>query len=258
MSPSGVRSLTWPAAWPPASTMSTAWPTSKCTRHLLLASISMATSKDGGPPRSSMLFCTPRLRASSSPRVTLWMPPTKSASAGFFITFSSSFPCAVATSITPRWAIVRAAAHSASVPISSITTTSGMWFSTASIITRCCSSGSGTCMRRARPMPTCGMSPSPPISLLVSTMMTRLCKSSDRARLTSLIAVVLPTPGLPKKRMLAPERTMSATMRALPLMARPARQVSPMMRPARLRMQLIRCRVRSMPARLSPPKVPTF
>eukprot|EP00983_Pelagomonas_calceolata_P105748 1159163-Pelagomonas_calceolata.AAC.7 len=31
---------------------------------------------------------------------------------------------------------------------------------------------------------------------LVSTMMTRLCKSSDRARLTSLIAVVLPTPGL--------------------------------------------------------------
>eukprot|EP00983_Pelagomonas_calceolata_P105743 1159163-Pelagomonas_calceolata.AAC.2 len=30
-----------------------------------------------------------------------------------------------------------------------------------------------------------------------------------------------------------------------------------MMRPARLRMQLIRCRVRSMPARLSPPKVPT-
>ena len=42
---------------------------------------------------------------------------------------------AVATSITPRSAIVRAAWASSSVPISSITITSGMWFSTASIIT---------------------------------------------------------------------------------------------------------------------------
>lgn len=35
-----------------------------------------------------------------------------------------------------------------------------------------------TCMRRALPMAGCGTSPSPPISLEVSTMTTRLCSSS--------------------------------------------------------------------------------
>ena len=88
--------------------------------------------------------------------------------------FSSVWPCAVAISCTPRSAIVRAAAASSSVPISSITMTSGMWFSTASIITACCSSGRRTCIRRARPMPGWGMSPSPPISFEVSTITTRL------------------------------------------------------------------------------------
>ena len=53
-------------------------------------------------------------------------------------------------------AMVRAAAASNSVPISSMTITSGMWFSTASIITACCSAGVGTCMRRARPTAGCG------------------------------------------------------------------------------------------------------
>ena len=37
-----------------------------------------------------------------------------------------------------------------SVPISSMTMTSGMWFSTASIITACCSVGVRTCIRRVR------------------------------------------------------------------------------------------------------------
>lgn len=143
--------------------------------------------------RSSTDFCTPRRLASSSPRVTEEMPPTRSDSEGFFITFSSSLPagwqgeargragrngalhlvaggapegllgggaailrsaddsewqawagggcarrpsrhtrparpagppCAVATSCTPRCAMVRAARHSASVPISSMTITS--------------------------------------------------------------------------------------------------------------------------------------
>ena len=36
---------------------------------------------------------------------------------------------------------------------------------------------------------------------LVSTMTTRLCKSSASTRAISLITVVLPTPGRPKKRM---------------------------------------------------------
>ena len=37
-------------------------------------------------------------------------------------------------------------------------------------MTLCCWDGSGTCMRRAPPMAGCGTSPSPPISLEVSTM----------------------------------------------------------------------------------------
>jgi hypothetical protein len=48
-----------------------------------------------------------------------------------------------------------------------------MWFSTASTMTRCCCDGSGTCMRRAPPMAGCGTSPSPPISLEVSTCVLR-------------------------------------------------------------------------------------
>lgn len=55
----------------------------------------------------------------------------------------------------------------------------------------------------------------------------------------------------------APDSTRSATICALPRMARPTRQVRPMMRPARLRRQEMRCSVREMPARLSPPKSPT-
>jgi hypothetical protein len=138
-----------------------------------------------------------------------------------FMRFSSSCPCAVPTSCTPRSAMLRQASASASVPISSTMTTSGlhkgpdstcqegtraqpeptcalysmwpwhvcpqaggraflyacrsdsahMWFSTASTMTRCCCDGSGTCMRRAPPMAGCGTSPSPPISLEVSTCM---------------------------------------------------------------------------------------
>lgn len=56
----------------------------------------------------------------------------------------------------------------------------------------------------------------------------------------------------------APDSTRSCTIWALPLMARPTRQVRPMMRPVRLRMQLMRWSVRLMPARLSPPNSPTW
>jgi hypothetical protein len=59
----------------------------------------------------------------------------------------------VPTSCTPRSAMVRAAAASSSVPISSMTMTWGMWFSTASIITACCFVGVWTCILRERPIP---------------------------------------------------------------------------------------------------------
>lgn len=101
-------------------------------------------------------------------------------------------------------------------------------------MTLCCWDGSGTCIRRAPPMAGWGTSPSPPISLDVSTITcanrlhpyiphpsrhflpqanqsedlvraegvhtTRFFKSSDRMRAISRITVVLPTPGRPRKR----------------------------------------------------------
>ena len=140
-----------------------------------ISSISTAAPKVGGPSRSSTLFCTRRLLASSSPSVTLATPPTRSFSVGFFRRFSSVCPCAVAIICTPRCEMVRAACASSSVPISSTTITSGVWFCTASMSTWCCESGLGTCMRRAAPMPGCGMSPSPPISFEVSRR-RRVCR----------------------------------------------------------------------------------
>ena len=44
----------------------------------------------------------------------------------------------------------------------------------------------------------------------------------------------------------------------VPYTARPMRQVSPTIFPLRLRIALIRCSVRSMPARLSSPKLPMW
>jgi len=68
----------------------------------------------------------------SSPSAA-WIPPTRSDSVGFDQVFNR-----VAVSGThqlhARSAMVRAARASSSVPISSMTMTSGIWFSTASII----------------------------------------------------------------------------------------------------------------------------
>ena len=110
------------------------------------------------------------------------MPPTRSARVGLSSMFSSELPCAVPISCTPRSAMVRAASASSCRPISSMTITSGLWFSTASIITSCCREGWATCMRRARPTAGWGTSPSPPISLEVSTMTTRFLLGQDARR----------------------------------------------------------------------------
>mmetsp|Transcript_8812 Transcript_8812/g.18858 ORF Transcript_8812/g.18858 Transcript_8812/m.18858 type:complete len:220 (-) Transcript_8812:3137-3796(-) len=171
--------------------------------------------------------------------------------------FSSRRPCAVPIRVTPLSAMVRQAMASASVPISSTITTSGMWFSTASIMTRCCLSAFGTCMRRAFPMAGCGTSPSPPISLDVSMMTTRFFSSTDSTRATSRMTVVLPTPGLPSISTEWLLSTRSRIMSMCPSTALPTRHVSPMMCPLRFRMALIRCSVPAMPARLSAPNTPT-
>jgi hypothetical protein len=55
-----------------------------------------------------------------------------------------------------------------------------------------------------------------------------------------------------------PSFTKSCSKLALPGTARPTRQVRPMMAPFRLRIALIRCSVRLIPARLSAPKSPTW
>ncbi len=111
-------------------------------------------------------------------------------------------------------------------------------------------------MRRAVPIAGCGMSPSPAISFDVSTMITRLFISSASTRATSRSIVVLPTPGRPSSSMLCPLWMMSSMIAIVPKTARPTRQVRPTMRPRRLRMQEMRCSVRSMPARLSSPNSP--
>ena len=174
-------------------------------------------SKVGWALRSRMLFWgSPRRRISSSPRVTDWMPPIRSERVGFLIRLASWLPCAVPTSWTPRSAIVLAASASSSVPISSITITSGIWFSTASIITWCCNSGRETCIRRARPIAGWGMSPSPAISLEESIMTTRLLRSSASTRAISRSAVVLPIPGLPSNKIDLPVSTRSRIIAIVP------------------------------------------
>jgi len=60
-------------------------------------------------PFRGWIFGWPRRFASSSPSVTDWIPPIRSARVGFIIRFSSVLPWAVATNWTPRSAIVRAA-----------------------------------------------------------------------------------------------------------------------------------------------------
>ena len=159
-------------------------------------------SNVGGERRSRTVFCVPRRRASSSESVTDSMPPTRSDRVGLSNRFSRELPWAVPMSCTPRSAIVRAAAASSSRPISSITITSGLWFSTASIITSCCKAGVETCMRLARPTAGWGTSPSPPISLEVSTITTRLFSARRRAASRSM--VVLPIPGRPNNSKLLP------------------------------------------------------
>src|SRR5919197_207417 len=62
----------------------------------------MSTWNVGGALRSSTDFWVPRRRASSSERVTVWMPPTRSVRVGFSMRFSKVLPCAVAMSCTPR------------------------------------------------------------------------------------------------------------------------------------------------------------
>ncbi|MBA7653344.1 hypothetical protein ES703_61192 [subsurface metagenome] len=88
-------------------------------------------------------------------------------------------------------------------------------------------------------------------------MTTRLFMSSASTLATSRSMVVLPTPGRPRRSTLLPDWIRSSIIFIVPKTARPTRQVSPIMRPLRLRIAEIRCRVRSMPARLSSPKLLT-
>mmetsp|Transcript_11721 Transcript_11721/g.38540 ORF Transcript_11721/g.38540 Transcript_11721/m.38540 type:complete len:265 (+) Transcript_11721:559-1353(+) len=240
----------------PASMASTLFSTS-CAIQSVRSCISRRHWNVAGALRSRMLFCEPRARAWSSPMVTVVMPPRRSLRHGFLMTFSSTWPWAVATRRTPRSAMLRHAITSASVPISSTMITSGVWFWIASTITSCCSVGTATCMRRALPMAGCGTSPSPPISFEVSTMTTRFLRSSLSTRAISRITVVLPTPGRPRKRSDSSVERRSRIISTWPVTARPTRHVKPTITPRRFRMHEMRWSVFSIPARLSSPNIPT-
>lgn len=75
---------------------------------------------------------------------------------------------------------------------------------------------------------------------------------------TNLIIVVFPTPGGPMSNKEAPSCTKSRSKIALPDIARPTRQVKPIIAPFRFLMALMRCNVLLMPARLSIIKSPTW
>ena len=63
--------------------------------------------------------------------------------------------------------------------------------------------------------------------------------------------VVLPTPGRPKIKIDFSESNKSRITEIVPNTARPTRQVNPLIKNCRFRIQLIRCNVRSIPARFS-------
>ena len=98
-------------------------PRAGCVRAAARRTLCLPLLHEPPPPPQKQAARLQLRRTPCAPSVTVWMPPIKSASEGFFTTFSSSLPCAVAISCTPRCAIVRAASDSASVPISSITIT---------------------------------------------------------------------------------------------------------------------------------------
>ena len=79
------------------------------------------------------------------------------------------------------------------------------------------------------------MSPSPAISLDVSTTTTRLSSSSASTRAASRSIVVLPMPGRPMIRTLFPDSTRSLMISIVPNTARPMRAVRPTILPLRLR-----------------------
>ena len=207
-----------------AACASTVSATSGCTVTRSRDWISTTTSKVGGALRSRTLFCVRRRRASSSPSVTVWMPPIRSRQRR------------VEHQVVEVVAVRRAdELHAA---LGDRARRRGLELG-ADLVDdddlRACGSrpprsspraaarASRTCMRRARPMPGCGMSPSPAISFEVSTTTTRLSSSSARTRAASRSIVVLPMPGRPMIRTLLPDSTRSLMISIVPNTARPMR-----------------------------------
>mmetsp|Transcript_2666 Transcript_2666/g.5880 ORF Transcript_2666/g.5880 Transcript_2666/m.5880 type:complete len:259 (-) Transcript_2666:1775-2551(-) len=212
--------------------------------------ISTITSKQQGSLRSRTLFpAAPRSTTSPALSNTVCNPPSSLPRMGEFATSLMVVPCTVASSCTPRPSTSIAAMTSCAEPISSMTIASGVWFCTASSIVRCCCARTGTIMRRASPIAAWGMSPLPAISLLVSTISTRFVLAKKQAQ--SRRRVVLPAPGQPTSSTLLPCSSSLCSSRYMPGTLLPRRNVSPITTPDRLSLRDTRCRVLSMPARLS-------
>mmetsp|Transcript_9568 Transcript_9568/g.20959 ORF Transcript_9568/g.20959 Transcript_9568/m.20959 type:complete len:259 (-) Transcript_9568:1736-2512(-) len=212
--------------------------------------ISTITSKQQGSLRSRTLFlASPRCTTSPADSTTVWVSPSSFPRMSELHTSLRVVPCTVASSCTPRPFMSLAAITSCAEPISSITIAWGVWFCTASSIVMCCCLRSGTIMRRARPMAGWEMSPLPAISLLVSTISTRLVNAKKQAQ--SRRRVVLPAPGQPTSSTLLPCSSSLCSSRYMPGTLLPRRNVSPITSPDRFSLRDTRCRVLSMPARLS-------
>mmetsp|Transcript_2972 Transcript_2972/g.9779 ORF Transcript_2972/g.9779 Transcript_2972/m.9779 type:complete len:295 (-) Transcript_2972:480-1364(-) len=237
---------------------------------------STAAPKTGAPiRRSTCRSLSARSLASPAERVTEVIEPVMMFLSGSRTTWARLSPCTDATTAAPRPTMVRAAWHSSRVESSSTTTTSGDWFSIASIMTAACPPRRScpTVSTRALPIArSTGTESVPQISSVLSTMQTMVPSSDASSLASSRSTVVLPTLGGPMMSK-PPRETRRTSCRTsqppsppsigatCPCSVRPIRATSPIMpRPSGLvtacTMREMRCSVPGMPVRRASLPIP--
>ena len=180
--PASSRQRSSGAAWSPRSSASTVSATSSWTATRSQFWISTTTSKVGGALRSSTIFWVPRRRASSSPSVTRLdaadQVRQRRVQHQVFERVAVRGGDELHAALGDRARRGRLELGADLVDDDDLGHVVLDRLDHHRVLQR---RACGTCMRRARPMAGCGMSPSPAISFDVSTMMTRL-SSRRRAR----------------------------------------------------------------------------
>jgi len=149
-------------------------------RHPVASWISINTSKVGGALRSSTDFCVPRGALSSSERVTLWIPPSRSFSVGSPASSRASDRERLRSAAPPRSAIVRRRRLELR-PISSMTMYLGHVVLDRLDHHRVLQQGSSPACAAPGRSGECGMSPIAPDSRLRCRRSRLACASSSRA-----------------------------------------------------------------------------